>query len=330
MIELHSNELRVSFPELHPDASCSVSFQRTLRVPDDNQDYPLPAGLGRFPMFPVDDFDTPADWKQHGGVFFPMYQAEAMWIRFGGYSDYPFAVKVAAGKINAVTGTPWSNTLSGSPQDYVVLPKQPWLDGFSAGRDVVRQFVAMPLGAGFTAEEQISGEAEWGGVQLIFYPMKLEEYRRRQEEQRARSVLEKPMFMRAAPAAAAPMGLAPGGRIRQEIAKDPYGLEVWDTSISSRCYVHLLNSASYRQLTGQAPPTQPVTSKDYAKAGLPWFDYYLDGPALPGSSLLAGLDSVASKLLKQGQGLADNKPVNIARTIQLGHPASPVVRDGSF
>ena len=32
---------------------------------------------------------------------------------------------------------------------------------------MIRQFVAMPLGAGYTAEEQITGEAEHGGLQIV-------------------------------------------------------------------------------------------------------------------------------------------------------------------
>jgi hypothetical protein len=67
VIELVNDKLNVRFPEVHEDARCSVGFQRTLRVPDDNQDYPLPAGLGNFPVLPVDDFEVPARWKEHGG-----------------------------------------------------------------------------------------------------------------------------------------------------------------------------------------------------------------------------------------------------------------------
>jgi len=92
----------------------------------------------------------PEGWIKHGGVFIPMYQAEALWINFSG--DYPCAVKIVAGKINAVSGDRWSNDLSNDPQDYVVIPEQPWLDGFNVSEDYIRQFVAMPLGKGFTAE----------------------------------------------------------------------------------------------------------------------------------------------------------------------------------
>jgi hypothetical protein len=85
-----------------------------------------------------------------------MYQAEALWISFSSSSGYPFAVKITAGKINAVTGEPWVQGIKNDPQDYVPVPSQPWLDGFCVGEGIVRQFVAMPLGQGYSAEEQIT------------------------------------------------------------------------------------------------------------------------------------------------------------------------------
>jgi len=72
MIELRNDTLHVSFPEVHEKAECAIAFQRTLRVPDDNQDYPLPAGLGRFPLHAVDDHRVPDHWREDGGVFLPM------------------------------------------------------------------------------------------------------------------------------------------------------------------------------------------------------------------------------------------------------------------
>src|SRR4051812_15822982 len=101
MIELRDAELVFSFPDVHPCAKLHLHFQRTLRIPDDGHDYPLPPGLGRFPLRHVDDFaDTvPASWRERGGVMFPMFQSEAMWISFTCGQDpergvgYPFALK---------------------------------------------------------------------------------------------------------------------------------------------------------------------------------------------------------------------------------------------
>ena len=324
MIELKNDQLIFRFPEVHKDAKCRISFQRTLRIPDDNRAYSLPPGLGRFPLNLVDDYtdSVPAAWGAHGGVFLPMYQAEAMWLNFGG--SYPMAVKVAAGKINAVTGEGWENELSSQRQDYVVIPEQPWLDGFYVMEGMIRQFVAMPLGEGYTAEEQLTGEAEHGGLQIVVFPMKASLYQERRREQ-AR-IQYSPLRVQSPPDE---MGLAPGGLMRQKIYEDDYGFGAWDTSVRSRCFVHILNSVQFFNVTGAQPPSKPPTAREYTAAGLPWFDYYGgDLKALEGAQQLAGLDSVAAKKLKKGEGvLADNDPVQpkVVKTLGKGK-----VREGEF
>ena len=58
MIELKDDLLVFSFPDVHPEAKLRMEFQRTLRIPDDDKTYPLPPGLGRFPLRHVDDHAT--------------------------------------------------------------------------------------------------------------------------------------------------------------------------------------------------------------------------------------------------------------------------------
>lgn len=325
MIELREDRLVFRFPEVHADAKCRIEFQRTLRIPDDRRHYPLPPGLGRFPLNHVDDYaDTvPAAWNEHGGVFLPMYQSEALWLDFSG--TYPMAVKVAAGKINAVTGQGWTNELSDRPQDYLVVPDQRWLDGFCVKKGSIRQFVAMPLGEGYTAEEQLTHAAEHGGLQIVVFPMRAEQYEeilrekeRRMEEERPIGVSEK---MGVYEGAALSLGLAPGGLMFQEIYEDPYGFEAWDTSACSRCFVHLLNSLQFLTVTGGAPPNMPPTAEEYTNAGLPWFEYYAgDRAALHGAKQLADLDSVNTALRKKGKGgLAGNQSVLPKLVKKLGN-----------
>ena len=123
MIEALQDQLVFSFPEVHPSATLRINFQRTLRIPDDGRDYPLPPGLGQFPLRHVDDFASrvPPAWIEHGGVMLPMYQSEAMWLHFDGeYLEsrdisYPFAVKIATGKINAVSGQGWKGGCNVTP-----------------------------------------------------------------------------------------------------------------------------------------------------------------------------------------------------------------------
>lgn len=159
----------------------TVTLHRTLRLPDNGNTHALPPSMGHFPIKRVADYadKVPKAWLEHGGVFFPMWQREAMWLQFGS-SRRPFACKVAAGKINAVSGKEWKKELapsdtddSGDPrQDYIVAPPQPWLDGFNSGNGVIKQFVAMPLGQGYTVEGQVTGKEEFGGIQIMAVPPK--------------------------------------------------------------------------------------------------------------------------------------------------------------
>ena len=327
MIELKDDSLLFTFPDVHPDARLRLTFQRTLRIPDDEREYPLPPGLGAFPLRHVDDYSAgvPPTWRTHGGVLLPMYQAEALWLNFdAGRSrgrSYPFAVKIAAGKINAVTGKTWSNDLHSRPQDYLVAPDQPWLDGFAVSQGVIRQFVAMPLGAGYTAEEQLTGAAEHGGLQILVHPMKRECYERRFG--RSWRSFEDTDCLRVFPsrsAAMPEMGLAPGGRMRQEIYDDPYGFDEWDHAARSRCFVHLLNSMMWEAVTSTKPPLPPPIAATYAKHGLPWFEYYAEGrTALDGAEALARLRSVIEMARQKGEpALPENESFSGERVVRLG------------
>ena len=120
-----------------------------------------------------------------------------------------------------------------------MLPEQPWLDGYCVEKGVIRQFVAMPLGKGYTVEEQLTGSAQHGGLQITAYPMKAERY----EAMRTRVYGERdmaPMAMQSPGEEG--MGLAPGGRMRQEIYEDEYGLDAWDQRHPARCFITIANS----------------------------------------------------------------------------------------
>ena len=331
-----------SFPGVHPQAQLTVTFQRTLRIPDDDRSYPLPPGLGAFPLKHVDDYAdrVPSQWIEHGGVMLPMYQSEALWVNFKSqYIDehgtsYPFAIKIAAGKINAVTGKDWSNNLNQHPQDYLVAPEQPWLDGYCVEKGLIRQFVAMPLGDGYTAEEQITGKGEHGGLQIIVFPMKREDFQRRFPPRNllrlSMAVLQDGVCYSSA--AIPCMGLAPGGKMRQEICDDPFGFDSWDSTEKSRCFVHITNSLVWRAITNEASPSVPLTSQEYQRYGLPWFDYYDDhAVALEGSDTLKKLKSILQLAkLKGTKPLPENESVELEHITMLGPKRKHQVREGCF
>ena len=149
-----------------------VSFQRTLRIPEDGRTYPLPPGFGRFPLRRCVDHASllPRAWRND--LFIPMYRREALWIGFEGTWWKPNVVKVGVGGVDAVAGKEWNEELSATPQNYLVVPDQPWLDGINAGDGWVRQFVAMPMGEGYSVEAQITGTEHHGGIQILAFEPK--------------------------------------------------------------------------------------------------------------------------------------------------------------
>jgi hypothetical protein len=326
MVTLEGDRLVFRFPDVHEEARLTVTFQRTLRIPDDDRHYPLPPGLGAFPLRHMDDYRRrlPKAWVERGGVLMPMHQAEAMWISFRG--DYPMAVAVATGKVDAITGSPLTRGLHRGPQDYLVTPGQPWLDGFCVEQGVIRQFVAMPLGQGYSAEEQISRTAEHGGLQLVVHPLKAAAYRELQRERARISRRSTGEIARRA----ADMGLAPGGRMRQEVYQDPFAPSDWSQKHMGRCFITIVNTVLWPSLTGETPPSVSPTASDYTKAGLPWFEYYDPGAvALRGSDTLARVRSV--KALSESKGvsvLPENQSVDVQRTTRIHALRPRRVREG--
>ena len=103
-----------------------------------------------------------------------------MWINFNSRSQ--FAIKIYLGGVNAVSGEPMIENAATqlrrqklkadgkSIQDYVVTPKQKWLDGIASAAGVVRQFVSMPMGSGYSVEAQVTGQELAGGLQFEITP----------------------------------------------------------------------------------------------------------------------------------------------------------------
>ncbi|MFF9282791.1 hypothetical protein [Streptomyces griseosporeus] len=288
--------VRIDGNTLRLPGGVAVRFVRTLRLPETGT-HALPPGLGEFPVRRVADYpDTvPEAWRSRGGVMLPVYLREAMWLSFAGTTE-PAALQVGVGKVCAVSGKRWTGRLSRRPQNYVVLPRQPWLDGINSGKGTVRQFVAVPLGLGATVEGQATGEEVWGGVQLQSFPLNeraLARWREQEERRRAArpafggygappSGAMPPGAMPAAPAAApaaapragAAMGLGVGGSMRQEVYQDDRPLRDWAKEPAGRVFVHLVTPPEWRRITGEEPPPSPVDRAAYTRAGLPWYDYY--------------------------------------------------------
>lgn len=249
----------------------TIDFQRTLRIPDDGCEYPLPPGLGSFAV------EATAE-----GFVVPMHVQEAMWLSFDAPFHKPYALKVGIGGIDVLTGEPFDpGKLSDDPQDYLVIPDQPWLDGINAGDGFVRQFVAVRLGEGQSVEGRLTGYEERGGLQFsLFAP--------------------KPgRFPEEAPAAehtlcqSCDMGLGAGGRMRQEIFADEHGIDTWIPDPVAQAEVRLLEAHAYAERFGVPVPSTPVDVRTYLRFGLPWFELVApDRRDIGRSERLAGVEPV--------------------------------------
>jgi len=105
-----------------------------------------------------------------------------MWIKFK--SKRPFAIKIYAGGVNAVSGEPLHENLATmvrrklmlsegkSVQDYIVSRSQLWLDGIATTDGNVKQFVATPVGVFYSVEAQVAGTDAVAGLQFEIMPAK--------------------------------------------------------------------------------------------------------------------------------------------------------------
>ncbi|MFJ3876278.1 hypothetical protein ACIPW5_02320 [Streptomyces sp. NPDC090077] len=344
-----------------------IRFIRTLRLPESGT-HALPPGLGEFPLRRVEDHpDTvPPEWLAKGGVMLPVYLREAMWLSFGG-SQEPAALQVGVGKVCAVSGRRWTGRLERGPQNYVVLPRQPWLDGINSGDGTVRQFVAVPLGLGATVEGQVTGEEVTGGVQLQAFPLGPEALAAWREEERVRrlptvsenlygggygapppapSVPAVPGSAPRAMAAPAPggaparpaarrpaapaMGLGVGGTMRQEVYQDDRRSSDWAGRPAARVFVHLVTPPEWRRITGEDAPPSPVDRAAYTRAGLPWYDYYDEtGTDLPAAGPLGAVKPVGDWL---GDDHTPWTPPSPGQVLPLGNAPRPgdPVQDGDW
>lgn len=107
-----------------------------------------------------------------------------MWIHFE--ANAAFLTKIYVGGVNAISGGHASEEdedgisqrradlkQSGhSIQDYVFVPEQEWIDEVAVKPGLVRQFIAMPTGDGYSVEAQLTGKETVGGLQLEITPAK--------------------------------------------------------------------------------------------------------------------------------------------------------------
>ncbi|KAI5813701.1 hypothetical protein BZA77DRAFT_251239, partial [Pyronema omphalodes] len=157
------------------DDDLKLTFHRTVRMPDngdedgDGRIHDLPASCGGFRLWNAGEWGDRLPMEMREGVLMPMWRREAMWIAFEAGRGRSYKLRVMVGGVNAVSGGVGDEG-DEEKQDYVVVPGQQWIDGVVVQPGVVRQFVAMPLGSGYTVEGQVTGKEKKGGLQIEIVP----------------------------------------------------------------------------------------------------------------------------------------------------------------
>ncbi len=286
-----------------PEAVLGIELIKTTRVPEDGKEYGLPPNLGAIEALLARDankrFAKP-EWLARDTILAPVEHTQAMWINFtnpqrlGGYhganASYPFAMIIATGKLNAISGEPLGDLnlkaeVFPPSHNYIVTGglglkgHQRWIDGYKVGPKSVRQFVAVSRGSGTSVEEYLTGKTEFGGVQIVVYPLKPSVW------VRVKGQYESSGSARSARSApAGEKDIAAGGLIRQNLEFPAFLPADFDQTAGVKFWLTMVDHEAWPYLTGKV--AAPATVTPPAKEKSPFADAPKVGP--PNGSVSQG------------------------------------------
>jgi hypothetical protein len=98
------------------------------------------------------------------------------------------------------------------------------------------------------------------------------------------------------------LSIGVGGAIQQHIEPDHNDPRIWDVASSKILNVQLVDSRTFRLVTGLEPPATPVTADTYKKMGLPFYHLFREDGKLDGVAgswgEIVGTKKVASQNMK--------------------------------
>jgi len=217
----------------------------------------------------------------------------------------------------------------------------------------------MPLGEGYTVEEQVTGKAEFGGIQLCVYDSKQKPKKQHtwedsdqffystsksKEENKKKLSISKPTqnykqcqeskmmsFDSFETNDESEMGISSGGKMKQSIYKDEYGHNFWNQDKFGRVFVHIVNSTMYEKITGKKPPKTPVDASLYKSYGYTWYDLYDEHiPTIKKSNILGQVKSVNQIDQEKYAWPKQDNTVNINQVITLKPKIKDSIRDGGW
>ena len=253
----------------------AVKFQHPPRPPDDARIYVFPAGLEELPLCPTTDFPEtlPTSWLNQTAFLMPMNPSDPFLMRFT--ANYPFAVKVAVGNLDRVTGEPSFAGLQKEQRNYLVV------SGESTANGVKERSFVLSLDAGCVVNEHFAGR-KIGRIDFQICPLRLESYF---SEEVAHSIprtlreffawfvygpsisakqaeMEREHHAWQSDPLTDEFGAILLGRKFEDELDPQYVDELldlrevadWDQTESKCCSVHVCNSSVWRQITGTNPP----------------------------------------------------------------------------
>jgi len=129
-----------------------VSLRHTKKVEIDPNVHKLPPDWGAFDEYKVADYNCPEEWS-NDGYFVPADEGIPLWIDLTRNPNC--AVILSVQRFNPVSNEPANldEGLKKDPQqNYMVLPKQKWIDGYTK-EGKVYQFVVTKAGEGLAVNE---------------------------------------------------------------------------------------------------------------------------------------------------------------------------------
>ena len=99
----------------------------------------------------------------------------------------------------------------------------------------------------------------------------------------------------------APMGIAAGGKLVQDIYADTNPRHIWNKSNTRLVNIHILNSFTFEEVTHIVPPPTPITANMYDDLKLPVFLLEEElNDRVDGGNSLKGIQSVSAMDKKMG------------------------------
>jgi hypothetical protein len=214
--------VKVQNNRVHVGERFSLSLQRSDRVAELAQP---PVSRGQLPVRQLQPdllrkFNI--DVSDGESVVVPCDEDEAVWLGFCGENSRRVALKIRQGRIDAVTGNEWDESLH-ELQDYLVTPDQTSWYGLRSSDGHVRQFSRDP-------------------IELVVYePNQPDDppVRRRSWNQQFYGLEENPVQAEAT---------------NFPFVPDPKTITFWSVKPSGRVTIHFVDSNTWKSLTGEIPP----------------------------------------------------------------------------